>query len=161
MSEYLYRMGNEEVKNSSKLNSVDNYSFHSNYHFTLSSNIDIFSELKIPESVQDNPQIQSLLNKVLFALKREIEKHDKVIHINNVLSKLIINEEADGAVLLEWGFSNFRICFAFEKNIEDSSYNIVSDDRITGEYFSRSSKLTDDNYAAIIQQIFNLVLENT
>lgn len=131
------------------------------YNFKLPSNVDIFSNINIKDISFKNEKIKENLEYFMDIFRKTIEDYCINHSISNKLNKLTISQDEDGAAIIGWSYNDFRISFSFEINEEESSYSIVTDDKITGEYSSRSGLLNKEKYNSILIQIIKFVLENT
>lgn len=131
------------------------------YNFKLPSNIDIFTNINIKDIDFKNPKVKENLELFIDIFRKAMENYCSNHNILNQLNKLIISQDEDGAASIGWNYNNFRISFSFEINEEESSYVIVTDDKTTGEYSSRSGFLNKEKYNSVLIQIIKFVLENT
>ncbi len=153
--------------NSISINSGDDRYYITNnekkdhYSMVLPQNIDIFSGiLKKAKNIAD-PQIYDYVLQILLSLNNTLHQINQTDIIKNNLSKLNLSIMSDESVLIEWNFENFRIGFSIEPNLSESSYYVVSDDKISGAYSSEANLLTPVEVDSVIQNIINFVLRNT
>lgn len=120
----------------------------------------IFSEIdKSFFSLNDTEQ-HRFLSLCLQYLKKLLLEIYKRIGVVRVLPKLSTSLDEDGAIILNWAYTNFRIYFNFENLIDSSYYGIVaqsSEDAI----FTNSGKINESNYTSVIETLLKYVIENS
>lgn len=128
------------------------------YNLALPSNIDIFSKLDlscVPE------ELQSRITKFIKIFKKLLYIYSTNLVIEKQLSKLIVSRMSDGSIALEWNYHHFRVDFFFELDDLDSSYTIVCDDKISGNFDSSVGILTVEKYEEVIAKVLSFVLGRT
>ncbi len=131
------------------------------FHASLPQNLYIFDEVEASEKYIEDENISLYVAIFIKTFKYIIAQYNRDMKIDNKLPKLKLRIMDDGGVLIHWNYKSLRIGFAFEKNLEDSSYYIVADNQITGSYFTKSSFLDMNNIESIIKELLEFVLENT
>ena len=120
----------------------------------------IFSEIDNSFFSLTDTEQHRFLSLCLQHLKTQLLNLYIKLNVVRVLPKLSITFDKDGAIVLNWAYTSFRVYFNFETVVENSYYGIVaqnSEDTI----FSNAGKLNDRNYALVINNILQYVIENS
>jgi len=131
------------------------------YYSSLPQNVDIFKGVNLKITEIENESIKKCVYEFLNIFRFIIEKNNRIMRFDNNLPKLKMEITEDGAALIHWNYKHIRIGFAFEEPIEESSYYLVFDNKVTGSYFSKSEFLDRNNFHVIIEKLLMFVLETT
>lgn len=163
----VYDKDSTSSGNSISRNSNDDQYYSTNnekrnhYSIVLPQNIDIFTDILKKAKTIENPHIYGYVLQLMLSFKNILLQLNQSEIITNNLSKLNLNIMLDESVLIEWNFENFRIGFSIGPNLSESSYYVISDNKISGSYSSEASLITPDQFDIVIQNIINFVLRNT
>lgn len=126
----------------------------------LPEEYDVFSEIIDYEKLGCLEEQKDLL----IEITNQINKSLKIINckygVLKVLPKMEISADADGAIVMNWPYSLYRIYFDIEKRVNESFYGLVIRDSENGIQ-TRTEIITRENCAEIIsyilQYVFNCV----
>lgn len=128
---------------------------------TLPHNLYIFDEVESTMNNIDDVNIKKQVIRFIAIFKHIVAELNRNSTINNNLPKLRLRIMDDGSVLIHWNYRSLRMGFAFEKELEESSYYIVADQQITGSYFSKSGPLKMEHLEVAIEELLEFILETT
>lgn len=151
---------NDTYRKSKSYVTKNNDQYSALNYFLLPEEYEIFSEIDNSYFVQNETDQYRLLALCLHHLKSQllnIYSHHGIIR---VLPKLSITMDEDEAIILNWAYTNFRIHLNFEKVIEHSHYGIVAQ-HTEETIFTNVGKLTETNYASVINMILAYVIDNS
>lgn len=76
-----------------------------------------------------------------------------------VLPKLDVTTDNDGAIVLNWAYTGFRIYFNFERSVDESFFGIViqNDDGIA----TNTGKLNSRNCASVVEAVLLYVINHS
>lgn len=152
---------NSDSENRSMFVSTASGATMARYYLAMPQNMDVFSTIIKKSSTIENPEMVDYIKGLTESLRNVLHNFDNREKISNRLSKFILNNMPDKSVLIEWNFDNFRIGFSIEPNLDQSSYYVISDDKISGSYSSQSYLLKPDQFDTVANNIMNFVLRNT
>ena len=130
--------------------SEDNSILSINYAANLNADVDIFSEL--PARIYNHEHINDFLN----AFKNAIAKADIE---NTTLSKLVISEETDTNITLDWIYNYFRIYFSFDKNQGDH-FGFISYDPNNGAFRNFLNVMKPEDFKTVVKTLLKVVVDN-
>lgn len=120
----------------------------------------IFADLDNSLFVLDDTEQHRFLAKCLQHLQSQLRNIFVHYGIVQVLPKLSITNDEDGAIILNWAYTNFRIYMNFEHSVDNSYYGIVAQNN-EENIFTNSGKLNDRNYVSIINMLLKYVINNS
>lgn len=107
----------------------------------------------------ENSEVAKEAEKLVTAIQRVIITLEHIGVELNYLPLLKGFNTDDGAILLEWTSSEFRVGFSIEVNPDDSGWYLVSNKRL-GD-ISASGFLPDEDVDKIALWLFNFVIAHT
>lgn len=130
--------------------SEDDSILSTNYTANLNADVDIFSAL--PARIYNQKHINDFLN----AFRNAIAKADLE---NTTLSKLVISEETDTSITLDWIYNYFRIYFSFDKNQGDY-FGFISYDPSNGAFSNFLNVMKPDDFENVAKTLLKVVIDN-
>jgi hypothetical protein len=130
------------------------------YRSVLPANIDVFSSLKTDLASLEDTNVFEQVQQVLSALYLALQTANKRRLLKNYLSRISLLQQEDKAVLLEWNFHDFRVGLTLEPNKNESSFFIVSRDKVAGS-FNADTQILGASIMRSVGIIVDYVLENT
>lgn len=155
-----YLLDNQEVRN--RIFHIDSYSLpissgYTNEFFAglsskvVSPEIDIFSEL--PKSTFDNTHARKFLNE----LKRSLVNVEKADLAGITLSKLLVTENSEMTLVIEWIYNYFRVYFSFDKK-EGDYYGEVANNPEEGKFINTFNKMDESDYSNVADEEVSFVI---
>lgn len=141
-------------------NTTSSFASTDPYGTVLPSNLNVFSSLTASIAALEDAAVAEQVKHVLTNLYLSLQRASRRKSINNYLSRINLIQQSDKAALLEWSFQDFRVGFTLEPNKNESSYFVVSQDKIAGSFMADTQKL-DDGISNSVDKIVEYVLENT
>lgn len=120
----------------------------------------IFADLDSSLFVLGDTEQHRFLAKCLQHLQSQLRNILVHYGIVRVLPKLSITNDEDGAIVLNWAYTNFRIYLNFELSVDNSYYGIVAQNN-EENIFTNSGKLNDRNYVSVIDMLLKYVIDNS
>lgn len=117
----------------------------------VSPEIDIFSEL--PKTVFDNTHARKFLGEMKRSLLR-VEKSDLA---GITLSKLLVTENTEMTLVIEWIYNFFRVYFSFDK-LEGDYFGEVSNNPEAGRFINTFNKMNESDYSAVADEEVSFVI---
>lgn len=117
--------------------------------------------LKLSDQFQllEESQQKDLFLKLLLSLHKVlIQYYTQSFELSHLPSLHVVIVE-DGSILIEWIFTDFRIGFSIEIEITESSWYLVSNEKL--ESITKSGFLTTDKLDSIIDEVVAFIIENT
>ncbi|MDR0518312.1 MAG: hypothetical protein LBH25_14865 [Fibromonadaceae bacterium] len=130
------------------------------YETPLPSNINVFSEVKECVARLEDSSVKYQAKYILSNIYLLLQSAYKKRKISNRLSQIILVQQEDKSVLMEWIFQYFRIGFLLESDKTYSSYFVVSRSA-NDELFMPSTQKLDVDTPKSIEEIVEYVLGNT
>lgn len=131
----------------------------SRYLRTLPSDFDIFREVSLSIDAIPDEYVRKMTSHFIFLFQRIIMNNRSNIESLGSLPPLKfrpLNE--DSSVLIEWIFPDFRIGFSIEKEEKESSWYLVSNQKL--DEFSSSGQLNMSDVEPLIYSLINFVRNN-
>lgn len=120
----------------------------------------IFSEIDDTFFSLNDTEQHRLLSRCLQHLKVQLVNLYIKSDIVRILPKLKVTSDEDGAIVLNWAYTSFRVYFNFEADADNSYYGIVAQTN-EDSIFTNSGKLNFKNYISVINNILLYVVENS
>lgn len=120
----------------------------------------IFSEIDNAFFVLNDTEQHRLLSRCLQHLKVQLLNLYIKSDVVRILPKLSTTSDEDGAIVLNWAYTSFRVYFNFETEADNSYYGIVAQND-EDSIFTNSGKLNFKNYISVINNILLFVIENS
>jgi hypothetical protein len=168
--EYYYNINQETFGNSSE-SIPDIVEDQTNQNYTTSGSTGYSTPtinlsvskiiLKLSEEFQHlkESQQKDLFLKLLLSLHKVlIQYYTQSFELSHLPSLHVVIVE-DGSILIEWIFTDFRIGFSIEVEITESSWYLVSNEKL--ENISKSGFLTSDKLDSVIDDVVGFIIENT
>ena len=132
----------------------------STIYIQLPEEYDVFSNIDCSLSSLNDTDQHRFLSQCLQYLKVQLYKLYTQYGIVQILPKLNVASDEDGAIILNWAYANYRIYFNFEKEIKNSYYGIVAQNA-EDTVFTKTGKLSIENYCTVINVILDFVMDNS
>lgn len=118
----------------------------------LPEEYDVFSKIDISIIQNQESEQFELFESFRYILKKKLLEIFRQFGVLRILPKLNLIIDQDEAIVLEWGYVNYRIYLNFEKNVKESFYGIIVVDAETGTS-SESGKIQKNNLEDIVNKI--------
>jgi hypothetical protein len=128
------------------------------YFYTLANDIDIFNEAVSGLHVLSNPEVKEETLSFLRTFQKLIMIQRNKTEFSGHLPPLKFRPQEDNSVLLEWIFRDFRIGFAFEPKLRESSWYLVSNERLNEA--SASGLLNKNELEPLLSKLIPFALKN-
>lgn len=110
------------------------------------------------QGLSDSPQKDFFL-KVLLAIHKALIRYNEESYELGHIPPLRVDSIEDGSILIEWIFDDFRIAFSLESNLEESSWYLMSNERLRNVI--ESDYLKDEDLDLLLDKLIYYVIENT
>jgi len=136
-----------------------NFGFKRRYHQLLPEKLNVFKNVLPKIDKIENDSVKSQVIYFIQVFEEILISRQQQINSIGQLPVAMLNIENDGAVLLEWGFRDFKIGFSFELNEKESSWFIVT--KNSNQDFASSSEMPVENIPALASHLISFVASNT
>jgi heat shock protein HspQ len=105
------------------------------------------------------PQMKDLFLRLFESFIKHLRNYSSQYEELSHLPQIHLNFEDDGTILIEWLFFGFNIGFTIESEITQSSWYLVSNEKL--DYETASGFLNTNNIEGVLDDLFNFILKNT
>lgn len=130
------------------------------YQQVLPSNIDIFNHLRKQINEIGNENIKKNALIILDHIITSIIYKNNQKYLSNVFTEPELSYFQDSSVIIEWIFKMFRVGFAIDPNLNESSMYMIADDADNETFKMESKKIKMSEIDTDINRILDYVTRN-
>ena len=126
----------------------------------LPEEYDVFSSINFNTLFQRDTKQKELLDKIFQCIRSSLKLIYYEYGILKILPKLDLSIDDDGALIINWAYTMFRIYFDIEKDIDKSFYGLIIKDS-ENSIQTKTELITKENCAEITGQIIQYIFNQT